>query len=105
ANLGRVLLGGLLAPDHLQLLQTWLLETPTGEGRIKAGVPDGCRVAHKTGTGARNSYNNIGLAWPPSGPPVAIAVYYTGAGDAAPEQLDAVVAEATRKGLEALGHA
>ena len=105
ANLGKVLLGGLLAPDHLQLLQTWLLETPTGEGRIKAGVPDGWRVAHKTGTGARNSYNNIGLAWPPSGPPVAIAVYYTGAGDAAPEQLDAVVAEATRKGLEALGHA
>lgn len=102
ANLHRVLLDGLLAPDTLELLQTWLLETTTGKARIRAGVPDGWRVAHKTGTGARNSYNNIGLAWPPSGPPVAIAVYYTGARDATSAQLDAVVAEATRMALEAL---
>ena len=100
-NLRRVL-GGLLEPETRALLQTWLLETPTGEGRIKAGVPEGWRVAHKTGTGARNSFNNIGLAWPPSGPAVAIAVYYTGARDAPSAQLDAVVAEATRKALAAL---
>lgn len=103
ANLERVLLGGLLAPRLLQLLETWLLETPTGAGRIKAGVPAGWRVAHKTGTGARNSYNDIGMIRPPSGPPVAIAVYYTGASAATPEQLDAVVAAATRAVVDALG--
>ena len=100
-NVGRVLLGGMLAPDHLQLLRRWLLDTPSGAGRIKAGVPDGWQVAHKTGTGSRNSYNDIGLAEPPSGPPMAIAVYYSGASDATPEQLDAVVAEATRLALVA----
>ncbi len=99
ANLGKVLLGGVLALDHLQLLRRWLLDTPTGAGRIRAGVPAGWRVAHKTGTGSRNSYNDIGLAEPPSGPPVAIAVYYTGAADASPEQLDGVVAEAARLAL------
>lgn len=104
ANLDRVLLRGLLAPELLAKLHTWLLETPTGPGRIKAGVPEGWRVAHKTGTGARNSYNNIGVAYPPSGAPVLIAVYYTGA-EASPEALDAVVAEATRAALVALQRA
>ena len=101
ANIGKVLLGGMLAPGHLQLLRRWLLDTPSGAGRIKAGVPDGWQAAHKTGTGMRNSYNDIGLAEPPSGPPVAIAVYYTGATDATPEQLDAVIAQATRLALAA----
>ncbi len=101
ANLDKVLLGGLLEPDGLQLLQRWLLETPTGANRIRAGVPADWRVAHKTGTGARNSYNNIGVAFPPSGEPVVIAVYYTGA-RASPKALDAMVAEATRAALLAL---
>ena len=101
ANLDKVLLGGLLEPDGLQLLQRWLLETPTGADRIRAGVPADWRVAHKTGTGARNSYNNIGVAFPPSGEPVVIAVYYTGA-RASPKALDAMVAEATRAALLAL---
>lgn len=105
ANLERILLGGLLAPPLLQLLETWLLETPTGAGRIKAGVRAGWRVAHKTGTGDRNSYNDIGWIRPPSGPPVAIAVYYTGARDATPEQFDAVVAAATRAVVETLAPA
>src|SRR5690554_3641081 len=104
ANLDKVLLGGLLEPEYLQRLQTWLLETPTGAARIRAGVPAGWRVAHKTGTGARNSYNNIGAAFPPSGGPVVIAVYYTGA-EASDGELDAVVAEATRAALVALRRA
>ncbi|MGY0633385.1 class A beta-lactamase [Luteimonas sp. A478] len=101
ANLDRVLLRGLLAPELLAKLQTWLVETTTGPGRIKAGVPNGWRVAHKTGTGARNSCNNIGVAFPPTGAPVVIAVYYTGA-EASPEALDAVIAEATRAAFVAL---
>lgn len=102
ANLERVMLGDLLEPELRKQLETWLLDSPTGAGRIKAGVPAGYRVAHKTGTGARNSYNNIGVVWPPAGPPVSIAVYYTGAEGATPEQLDAVVAEATQAAMEAL---
>lgn len=102
ANIGRVLTGGLIAPGHVRVLRRWLLDTPHGAGRIRAGVPDGWRVAHKTGTGARNSYHDIGVAEPPSGSPVAIAVYYTGAAQATPEQLDAVVADATRLAVGAL---
>lgn len=41
------------------------------------------------------------VAFPPSGAPVVIAVYYIGA-EASPEALDAVVAEATRAALVAV---
>lgn len=102
ANLDRVILRGLLEPKLMQLLRTWLLETPTGQGRIKAAVPDEHLVAHKTGTGPQNTCNNIGVVWTPSGPPVAIAVYYTGAGKGTPGQLDAVVADAVRAAMRRL---
>lgn len=102
ANLKRVVLGGLVMPELLRLLRSWLLETPTGVDRIKAAVPASYRVAHKTGTGPRNTYNNIGVVWPSSGAPIAIAVYYTGADEATPRQLDAVVAEAARTAMAAL---
>lgn len=104
SNLEMVMTSALLSAGSLSLLKTWLLETPTGAGRIRAGVPAGYSVAHKTGTGARNSYNNIGTIWPPSGEPLHIAVFYTGARDAAADQLDAVVAEAVRRSLRILGH-
>lgn len=103
ANLKTILQGTRLSPDHLQLLTRWLVETPTGAGRIKAGVPSGWRVAHKTGTGASATYNDIGIVWPPAGAPIRIVVYFTGAQNASATQIDAVVAEATRAGLKALG--
>ncbi len=102
-NLDTVLRGTLLSSDNIALLTKWLIGTPTGAGRIKAGVPSGYRVGHKTGTGARNTHNDIGIIWPPSGPPVLMAVYFTGARDASPEQVDAIMAEATRLSLGALG--
>lgn len=103
ANLELVMTGTLLSAGSLALLTTWLLETPTGAGRIRAGVPAGYSVAHKTGTGARNTHNNIGTVWPPSGEPLHIVVFYTGARDAGADQLDAVVAEAVRDSLRILG--
>ncbi|MET0336383.1 MAG: class A beta-lactamase [Caulobacter sp.] len=104
ANLAVVMDEGLLSPDHLALLTRWLIETPTGSGRIKAGVPAGYRVAHKTGTGAHNTHNNIAVIQTPSGGSIRMVVYYTEAQDASPEQVDQVVAEATRQSMQALGH-
>jgi beta-lactamase class A len=103
-NLETVLRGSLLSLEHLSLLESWLVDTPTGEGRIKAGVPSGYRVGHKTGTGDRGTQNDIGIIWPPTGAPILIAVYFTGALSASPEERDAIVAEATRMSLRALGH-
>lgn len=103
ANLDRVLLGDRLNDAHRGLLEGWMLASPTGAGRIKAGAPEGWSVAHKTGTGGDGPANDIGLLRPPSGDPVRIAIY-ADIPDAAPEQRDSVIADATRLALEALVH-
>ena len=86
------------------LLMRWMTNTPTGQGRIKAGVPAGWTVAHKTGTGGYGPTNDIGLIQSPTGAPIVIAVYFHATRDSTDAQREAVIAEATRMALKALGH-
>lgn len=102
ANLRTVFLGDLIAPEHEQWLEGWLLASPTGRNRIPAGLPAGWRVAHKTGTG-NGMVNDIGLLTPMVGSPVLLAIYYDGPERASLEAGEAVVAEATRQALRSVG--
>jgi beta-lactamase class A len=92
-----------LSPESQALLLGWMFAAPTGMARIKAGVPAGWRVAHKTGTGGYGPTNDIGILYPPSGAPVILAAYYHAASEG-PEN-EAVIADATRMALAALGRA
>jgi len=103
-NLREVLFGDRLSAEHAQLLEDWLVASPTGPGRIKAAAPEGWRVAHKTGTGSGGPTNDIGVLQPVSGSPILMIVYYHADETSTPEQRDAVVAEATRRALAVLGH-
>ncbi|MFT4913996.1 MAG: beta-lactamase class A [Brevundimonas sp.] len=93
-----------LSPDSKTLLLRWMVDTPTGMSRIKAGVPAGWRVAHKTGTGGYGPTNDIGVLYPPTGEPVVIAVYLHATRASTEAQNDAVIADATRMALAAFGH-
>ncbi len=77
-------------------------DSPTGARRIKAGVPAGWRVAHKTGTGGYGPTNDIGLLYAPGGKPVIVAAYYSATATTSSAANDAVIAEATRLALTAL---
>lgn len=103
ANIRELAFSDRLTPMHDQLIQGWLIGSPTGPNRLKAGVPQGWTVAHKTGTCANGTANDVGMAIPLSGAPVLLAVYFTGATEAADDQRDAVIAEATRRVFKALG--
>jgi len=107
ANLKRLLIDAdtPLSAPHKDRLLRWMIDTPTGQGRIKAGVPAGWTVAHKTGTGGYGPTNDIGVLYPPSGAPVIVAAYHHGARETAPERNEAVIAEATRLALVELGGA
>jgi beta-lactamase class A len=56
-----------LTADSQARLLRWMFDSPTGADRLKAGVPAGWRVAHKTGTGGYGPTNDIGLLYPPTG--------------------------------------
>lgn len=96
ANLEAVLLGDVLSADSRERLTGWLVATPTGPNRIRAGVPKGWTVAHKTGTG-RSPVNDIAVLIPAEGPPLTIAIYYTEMRKAPLAEREAVLAEATRR--------
>ncbi|NVI83185.1 class A beta-lactamase [Janthinobacterium sp. BJB401] len=76
-SLQQLLLENSLPAPQRQQLDTWMRGNTTGDKRIRAGVPAGWQVADKTGSGAYGSVNDIGVAYPPSGAPLVIAVYYT----------------------------
>ncbi|HYC74462.1 class A beta-lactamase [Brevundimonas sp.] len=107
ANLHRLFIADEtpLTPENKARLLGWMFDSPTGAARIKAGVPPGYRVAHKTGTGGYGPTNDIGIVYPSSGAPVIIAVYYHGVSASTGVQNEAVIADATRMTLAALGHA
>jgi len=105
ANLETLLLGDVLSPASRDRLTGWMIDTPTGPGRIRAGVPNGWRVAHKTGTG-RLPVNDIGVLFPPAknpgSGPIVVALYFAEMRKAPLAAREAVLAEATRRAVAAL---
>lgn len=72
--------GALLKPQTTALLLDVMARTSTGPNRIRAGVPPGTRVAHKTGTGGDHGginagTNDAGIVSLPDGTHVALAVF------------------------------
>ena len=92
-TLQKLVLGDALTPHSRAWLQRWLVETSTGDKRLRAGVP-GWKVGDKTGTaGDSGTANDIAVLWPPGvGAPVLVTCYLTRS-KASPEQRDAAIAQ------------
>ena len=94
-TLQKLVLGDVLTPPSRALLQRWLVETSTGDKRLRAGVP-GWKVGDKTGTANSGTSNDIGVMWPSGrGAPVLVTCYLTQS-NARPEQRDAAIAQVAR---------
>lgn len=103
ARLGR---GELLSAASTAALLGILDGTRTGAERLKAGVPPGARVAHKTGTaadvlGIGPAVNDVGIVTLPGGRRIAVAVYLSGS-DRPPAERERSLAEVARAAVEAL---
>lgn len=67
--------GSALSAEDRAVLVDWMVRNTTGDGLIRAGVPNGWRVADKTGTARYGIRNDIGVVWPPDGAgPIVLAV-------------------------------
>jgi beta-lactamase class A len=89
------LLGDALSPGSRAQLADWMFADKVGDARFRAGVPQGWRVADKTGSGARNTANDVGGLFPPAGAPVLVAAYYIDSRASGAER-DAVLADVAR---------
>lgn len=98
--------GELLSPASTRLLLQIMTETKSGPNRLKAGFPEGSRLAHKTGTartdlGINPAVNDVGIVILPDRRRYAVAVFLAGSNldEAGRETLVADVARAITRGV------
>ena len=105
----RLVLGDALRPANRDLLITWMVNTKTGDRRLRAGTPPGWKVGDKTGTGVArnmpNRTNDVAITWPPKEKPLVVAAFYESpaAYPSMRQQDEAVLEAAMRLGLEIRG--
>ncbi len=90
----RLVLGDALPPEKRDFLKDLLERSVTGAKRIRAGVPQGSKVASKTGTGDYGTANDIAVVWPPGREPILIAIM-SSRSSADAKYDEALIAEAT----------
>lgn len=71
--------GKWLSPSSRQILLDTMGRCVTGRNRIRAGMPEGVQVLHKTGS-LNNTSSDIGIIQTPDGRVFAVAIYVTGQG-------------------------
>jgi beta-lactamase class A len=99
--------GHLLSRQSTSLLLKIMTESASGAKRLKAGLPPGATLAHKTGTGgdvmgANAGTNDIGIITLADGRKFAIASFLAGSAEPA-QRREEVHAEVARRLLEACG--
>lgn len=102
--LRKLVTGQLISPQSTDLLLRIMTESPTGQARLKAGLPPGATLAHKTGTGRTDlglnpATNDIGVITLKDGRRYAVAVFLAGspASDAERDEIIAAVARAVAR--------
>jgi len=99
--------GSLLSADSTRLLLRIMAESPTGAGRLRAGLPKGTVLAHKTGTartdlGFNPAISDVGVFILPDRRAYALAVFLAGSPlDEAAR--DAIFAEVARISVHGVG--
>lgn len=93
-------------PAHNAFLMKVITETKVGANRIKAGLPAGSELAHRTGAGLttdgiNHATNDIGIAALPDGRRFVIVAYLTGSRADATER-EAALADVARLAVSAL---
>ena len=71
--------GKFLSNSSRQVILGAMSRCRTGTHRMKAMLPDGAQIAHKTGT-LSNTASDIGIINTPDGRAIAVAIYVTGQG-------------------------
>ncbi|UUC95894.1 MULTISPECIES: class A beta-lactamase [Comamonas] len=78
-SLQKLLLGDVLEGYARALLQQWLVDSRTGDKRVRAGMPADWKVGGKTGSGERGTACDTLIVWPTEqSAPLLVTAYLTG---------------------------
>ncbi len=100
AALARLHEGALLSDSSTAQFLAWLDAVKSGPNRLKGGLPEGWRIAHKTGTGQvldivpkgapadQSGYNDVGILTAPDGSIYTVAVMIGRTNAPVPERMD-----------------
>ncbi|MFC7208647.1 class A beta-lactamase [Comamonas endophytica] len=85
ASYRRFAFADALAPASRERLRAWLIASPTGAKRLRAGLPSNWQAGDKTGTfnGPWFSTIDVAIAMPPERAPIVIAAFVTDTPDTA----------------------
>lgn len=97
-----LLVGDLLRPAERRRLRNWMLANTTSGPRFRDALPDGWRLADKTGAGDYGTNNDAGVAWNLAGEPIVIVAMSRRADRDAP-RVDAALAGVARLVARRLG--
>ncbi len=70
----KIVYGDYLDPAHRKSLRQWMVDSQTGLGRIRAGLPAGWVAGDKTGS-CGNAHNDVAFVELPDGGQYIVAVY------------------------------
>ena len=93
-NLQKYILGDVLNEEQKQILISWMTDNAITDNLIKAGVPNGCRVIDKSGSGTHGTRNDIAIIYPENGKPIILSIM-TNRKDRYAEYDDKLIAEIT----------
>ncbi|MES2157777.1 MAG: SGM family class A beta-lactamase [Pseudomonadota bacterium] len=100
--MGRLIFRDMQA-QSADMLRGWMNASPTGDKRIKAGLPEGWTSGSKTGT-CGTAYNDVALVKSPGGDEYILAVYLDRPTVDA-KKAEAAIADAARAALDFVGRA
>ncbi|MGW3231325.1 class A beta-lactamase [Kitasatospora sp. NPDC001095] len=103
ADLRRYVLGDALPEERRGLLTDWLVGNTTGGPYVRAGVPADWRIGDKTGNAGYGTRNDVAVAWPSGGRSPIVIVVLSDRGKAGATSDDALIAQATKTVVSALG--
>ncbi len=75
ADLDKILLGDALKPASRERLTQWMADDRVAGPLLRAALPQGWRIADKTGAGGHGSRGIVAVIWPPGRAPVVTAIY------------------------------
>lgn len=79
-TVARLLYGDVMPPEQRATLRQWMIDTPTGARRVRAGLPPEWPAGDKTGTslwpGMGSLYVDIGFVEPEGREPITFATYF-----------------------------